>query len=72
GRWTVEEAVQANLLSTALYAGFRSHEEHTFGDKMISAMRFGFGGHIERNEPIELQPNPAALQGQSATQNAEG
>ncbi len=51
GRWTVEaaieEAVPAQVLSAALYARFRSRETHTFGEKLLSAMRFGFGGHIE-------------------------
>jgi 6-phosphogluconate dehydrogenase len=51
GRWTVEaaveEAVPANVLTAALYARFRSRESHSFGEKMLSAMRFGFGGHIE-------------------------
>lgn len=51
GRWAVEaaieEAVPANLLATALFARFRSRERHTFGEKLLSAMRFGFGGHIE-------------------------
>ena len=57
GRWTVEaaieEAVPADVLTTALYARFRSRQEHTFGEKMLSAMRFGFGGHIEGAEPID-------------------
>lgn len=56
GRWTVqaaiEEAVPANVLSTALYARFRSRQEHTFGEKMLSAMRLGFGGHVEGHEPM--------------------
>jgi 6-phosphogluconate dehydrogenase len=51
GRWTVqaavEEAVPAEVLTAALYARFRSREEHTFGEKLLSAMRFGFGGHVE-------------------------
>jgi 6-phosphogluconate dehydrogenase len=51
GRWTIEaaieEAVPAEVLSSALYARFRSREEHTFGEKLLSAMRFGFGGHVE-------------------------
>ena len=51
GRWTIdaalEEAVPATVLTTALYARFRSREEHTFGEKLLSAMRYGFGGHIE-------------------------
>jgi 6-phosphogluconate dehydrogenase len=63
GRWAVEaaieEAVPADVLSTALYARFRSREEHTFGERMLSAMRFGFGEHIESNEPIDPPPKPA-------------
>ena len=51
GRWTVdaamEEAVPANVLTTALFARYRSRVESTFGDKLLSAMRFGFGGHVE-------------------------
>ncbi len=54
GRWTVEaaieEAVPADVLTTALFARFRSREEHTFGEKLLSAMRFGFGGHVEGGE----------------------
>jgi 6-phosphogluconate dehydrogenase len=60
GRWTieaaVEEAVPADVLSAALYARFRSRQEHTFGEKLLSAMRFGFGGHIEGQESIDPQP----------------
>jgi 6-phosphogluconate dehydrogenase len=51
GRWTVmaaiEEAVPANVLSAALYARFRSRDDHGFADRLLSAMRKGFGGHIE-------------------------
>jgi 6-phosphogluconate dehydrogenase len=51
GRWTIEaaleEAVPADVLSAALFARFRSRKEHTFGEKVLSAMRFGFGGHVE-------------------------
>ena len=54
GRWTVEaaieEAVPADVLTTALFARFRSREDHTFGEKLLSAMRFGFGGHVEGGE----------------------
>ena len=53
GRWTIdaaiEEAVPVNVLSAALFARFRSREEHSFGEKMLSAMRFGFGGHVEHS-----------------------
>ena len=52
GRWTVtaalEEAVPADVLSASLYARFRSRQEHTFSEKMLSAMRKKFGGHLER------------------------
>ena len=62
GRWTVEaaieEAVPADVISSALYARFRSRQEHTFGEKMLSAMRFGFGGHVEGQEPIDPEPKP--------------
>jgi 6-phosphogluconate dehydrogenase len=55
GRWTlmaaVEEAVPAEVLSAALYARFRSRQEHTFAEKVLSAMRKGFGGHIEPKKP---------------------
>ena len=51
GRWTleaaVEEAVPAAVLSAALFARFRSREGHSFAEKVLSAMRFGFGGHVE-------------------------
>src|SRR5215467_3948947 len=51
GRWTImaaiEEAVSADVLSAALYARFRSRREHTFAEKVLSAMRKGFGGHVE-------------------------
>ncbi len=36
-----------NVLTASLFARFRSREGHTFGEKMLSAMRFGFGGHVE-------------------------
>ncbi len=51
GRWTVEaameEAVPAHVLSSALFARYRSRVDGTFGGKLLSAMRFGFGGHVE-------------------------
>src|SRR6266702_3619021 len=51
GRWTVtaalEEAVPADVLTAALYTRFRSRQEHTFAEKLLSAMRQKFGGHIE-------------------------
>jgi 6-phosphogluconate dehydrogenase len=54
GRWTIEaaieEAVPADVLSTALFVRFRSRQQHTFAEKVLSAMRFGFGGHVESPE----------------------
>ena len=51
GRWTIqaalEEAVPADVLSAALYVRFRSRQQHTFAEKMLSAMRQKFGGHVE-------------------------
>ena len=53
GRWTInaaiEEAVPADVLSAALFARFRSRQEHTFGEKLLSAMRYAFGGHVEQH-----------------------
>ncbi len=52
GRWTImaaiEEAVPTDVLSASLYARFRSRQEHTFAEKLLSAMRQKFGGHVER------------------------
>ena len=66
GRWTVEaaieEAVPATVLTTALYARFRSRQTHTFGERMLSAMRFGFGGHVEGKESIDPPPTDSAPQ----------
>ena len=54
GRWTIEaaieEAVPADVLAAALFARFRSRQEHTFAEKLLSAMRFGFGGHVEKKD----------------------
>src|SRR4051812_6887605 len=51
GRWTIEaaleEAVPVDVLSAALFVRFRSRQQHTFAEKMLSAMRQKFGGHIE-------------------------
>ncbi len=51
GRWTImaaiDEAVPADVLSAALYTRFRSRREHTFAEKILSAMRKGFGAHLE-------------------------
>ena len=51
GRWTVDaaidEEVSADVLTAALYARFRSRRDHTFGEKLLSALRAQFGGHVE-------------------------
>jgi 6-phosphogluconate dehydrogenase len=56
GRWTliaaIEEAVPADVLSASLYTRFRSRQEHTFAEKVLSAMREKFGGHVEKKAPV--------------------
>jgi 6-phosphogluconate dehydrogenase len=51
GRWTVaaaiEESVPAEVITTALYTRFRSRQDHTFAEKLLSALRAQFGGHVE-------------------------
>jgi 6-phosphogluconate dehydrogenase len=52
GRWTIdaaiEEAVSCDVLAAALFARFRSRRDHTFAEQVLSAMRYKFGGHVER------------------------
>ncbi len=52
GRWTVEaaiaEAVPAPVITASLFTRFRSRQTHNFAEKILSAMRFGFGGHVEK------------------------
>lgn len=52
GRWTIEaaieEAVPADVLTSALFARFRSRQRHTFADQLLSALRWAFGGHVEQ------------------------
>ena len=63
GRWTVnaaiDEAVPAEVLTAALFARFRSRQEHTFAEKILSAMRAGFGGHKEPDRH-EAPKHPAS------------
>jgi 6-phosphogluconate dehydrogenase len=51
GRWTVAQAIDedvpADVLTAALYARFRSRRDHTFAEKLLSALRAQFGGHTE-------------------------
>src|ERR1700749_1608114 len=60
GRWTImaaiEEAVPADVLSAALFTRFRSRRDHTFAEKILSAMRSGFGAHVE---PKHVEPKSA-------------
>ena len=61
GRWTIEaaieESVPADVLATALFTRFRSREDHSFAERMLSAMRFGFGGHKEPGaQPLTAKP----------------
>jgi len=52
GRWTImaaiEESVPADVLSASLFVRFRSRQDHTFAERVLSAMRHKFGGHVER------------------------
>jgi 6-phosphogluconate dehydrogenase len=52
GRWTVaaaiEESVPAEVITSSLFTRFRSRQDHTFAEKMLSALRAQFGGHVER------------------------
>ena len=63
GRWTIQAALDAavpvDVLSAALFTRFRSRQEHTFAEKLLSAMRQKFGGHIELKAPGQPK-NPAS------------
>jgi len=56
GRWTVQAAIEtatpAEVLTSSLYTRFRSRKDHTYAEKILSAMRAGFGGHIEPKKPL--------------------
>jgi 6-phosphogluconate dehydrogenase len=55
GRWTlqaaIDQATPVDVLAAALFARFRSRLDHTFGERLLSAMRYGFGGHVEVDPP---------------------
>ena len=57
GRWTIaaaiDESVPVHILSSALFERFSSRGEADFADKLMSAMRFEFGGHVEKADPME-------------------
>jgi len=54
GRWTIkaaiDEAVPVPVLSAALYQRFSSRGEADYQDRLLSALRFGFGGHLEKTK----------------------
>ncbi|MBK6921895.1 MAG: decarboxylating 6-phosphogluconate dehydrogenase [Deltaproteobacteria bacterium] len=62
GRWTIEaaieQAVPADVLAASLFARFRSRQEHTFAEKMLSAMREKFGGHVEPPKAAPAKETP--------------
>jgi 6-phosphogluconate dehydrogenase len=62
GRWTiqaaVDEAVPAPVITAAVFARFRSRSDNTFGEKMLSAMRKQFGGHLESIVPSHKAKDP--------------
>ena len=57
GRWTIQaaidEAVPVDVLSAALFTRFRSRQEHTFAEKVLSSMRQKFGGHVEPAQSVK-------------------
>ncbi len=61
GRWTImaamEEDVPAEVLSSALYTRFRSRQNQPYGEKLLSAMRNKFGGHVEQ-PPVAHRADP--------------
>jgi 6-phosphogluconate dehydrogenase len=68
GRWTVattiEEAVSADVAIAALFTRFRSRQDRTFGEKILSAIRFGFGGQVKGQEPVAPEKTAASAAGQ--------
>jgi 6-phosphogluconate dehydrogenase len=62
GRWTIQAAIDENVatpvITAALYARFRSRSENTFGEKLLSAMRKQFGGHLESTVPEKKARDP--------------
>jgi 6-phosphogluconate dehydrogenase len=74
GRWAVEaaieEAVAADVATAALFTRFRSRQDHTFGEKTLSAVPFGFGGQVEGQEPVEPGAKPTDVTRRAATQTA--
>ncbi len=75
GRWTIEaaieEAVPVPVLTASLFARFRSRTGNNFGEKLLSAMRFQFGGHIEQSHVDKKHGAEADPEGQSAAKGRE-
>ncbi|HWG76069.1 MAG TPA: decarboxylating 6-phosphogluconate dehydrogenase [Steroidobacteraceae bacterium] len=66
GRWTVQAAIDSGVpvpvLATALFARFSSRGQADFADRMLSAMRYGFGGHLEQSgKPVVTPDKPAGV-----------
>ena len=55
-RAAIDEAVPAHVLAAALFERFSSRGEADFADQLLSAMRFGFGGHVEKEAPQGEKP----------------
>ena len=74
GRLTVEAAIEegvaADVITAALFTSFGSRQDRTFGEKMLSAVRFGLGGQVEGQEPIDPEPKPKDAPRRAATQTA--
>ncbi len=70
GRWTVEAAINTGVpvpvLATALFARFSSRGQAEFADRLLSAMRFGFGGHLERTGTSAASAGAATASGQGS------
>ena len=66
----IEESVPADVLTASLFARFRSRQEHTFAEKLLSAMRHKFGGHVERPAGGEMSVQATVGQGQEALAGA--
>ena len=73
-RWTVDAAIKeagsADVITAAMFARFRLRQDHTFGEKMLSAVRFGLRGQVEGQEPIDPEPKPKDGPRRAATQAA--
>ena len=67
GRWTfeaaIEEALAADVTIAAFFTRFRSRQDHTFCEKILSAARFGLGGQVEGQEPIDYEKTAARADG---------